>query len=129
MGKLKGWRKTREEALADGSLVDVSEFAEGIGFRVPVAVTRALFDRYISIPDDPFSIARLFDVLVGLKWTTIGIEDDTDTVFFEVRLTKSSREVKAELKSVVGPGDTVDSVVTIMLPHEDVRVGAVVLLA
>jgi len=32
---------TRAEALADGTLIDVSETAREAGFRVPVALTRA----------------------------------------------------------------------------------------
>lgn len=34
---------TRAEALADGVLIDVSEIAEGIGFKIPTAINERLF--------------------------------------------------------------------------------------
>ena len=38
---------TRQKALDDGVLVDVSDFVSDFGFIVPVAVTATLFNGYI----------------------------------------------------------------------------------
>ncbi|WP_432735717.1 DUF6573 family protein [Maridesulfovibrio sp. FT414] len=38
---------TRKQALEDGNLIDVTEQAKGTGFKVPVAVSLNLYERYI----------------------------------------------------------------------------------
>ena len=38
---------TRSQALADGVLVDVTEIAREVGFKLPVALTEALHNRLI----------------------------------------------------------------------------------
>lgn len=60
---------SRDEAIADGVLVDVTEYATfvgGSGFRIPVVMTRTLFDLCESIPEskswqDP--VGRIHDVV------------------------------------------------------------------
>ena len=42
---------TRAQAIEDGFLVDVSETACEAGFTIPVAVTRAVWDRLIALPE------------------------------------------------------------------------------
>ena len=44
------FRYTREQAIADGVLVDVSETAKEAGFRLPVAVSRAAWYEYVAVP-------------------------------------------------------------------------------
>src|SRR6185437_8267129 len=39
---------TRAQAIADGVLVDVSETAKEAGFKYPVALTRMVFDAYVT---------------------------------------------------------------------------------
>jgi hypothetical protein len=43
---------TRSEALADGTLVDVSIEGKDVGFTVPIAFTAALFETVIAVPKD-----------------------------------------------------------------------------
>jgi hypothetical protein len=58
---------TRADALRDGVLVDVSAVAREAGFRYPVALTRAAWERCVTVPpgvpcqDEP---GRLWDVLL-----------------------------------------------------------------
>jgi type I site-specific restriction endonuclease len=61
---------TRAQALEDGVLVDVSETAREAGFKIPVAVTRAVWDQYIAWTDEDTNnqtiqdeAGRLWDVL------------------------------------------------------------------
>ena len=42
---------TRAQAIEDGILVDVSETAREAGFRIPVAVTRTVWDRIVALPE------------------------------------------------------------------------------
>ena len=43
---------TREQALEDGVLVDVSELAQEAGFKIPVAVTSSVWADCIDWPED-----------------------------------------------------------------------------
>lgn len=44
--------RTREDALADGDLVDVSHMAREARFRIPVALTRAAWAEVVEWDDD-----------------------------------------------------------------------------
>jgi hypothetical protein len=41
---------TRAQAIEDGQLVDVSEWARRAGFCIPVAVTRTVWGQCIEVP-------------------------------------------------------------------------------
>ena len=41
---------TRAQALADGVLVDVTTTAQEAGIKYPVALTRAVWCRYVEVP-------------------------------------------------------------------------------
>nr|WP_319760509.1 DUF6573 family protein [Maridesulfovibrio sp.] len=41
---------TRKQAIEDGNLIDVTEQAKQNGFKVPVAVSLNLYERYITPP-------------------------------------------------------------------------------
>jgi len=41
---------TRAQAIEDGELVDLSETAREAGIKFPVAVTRAVWAKYVEIP-------------------------------------------------------------------------------
>src|SRR5947208_8328839 len=59
-------RYTRADALRDGVLVDVSATAREAGIRYPVALTRAAWERCVSIPPGVAcqdEAGRLWDVL------------------------------------------------------------------
>ena len=40
---------TRADALAEGNLIDVTETAREAGIKIPVALTRAVWDRYVAL--------------------------------------------------------------------------------
>jgi len=42
-----------------------------------------------------------------------------DTVLFDVSVAESGKLKTVHLKALIGPGDTVEPVITIMLPGED----------
>ena len=42
---------TRKQAIADGVLIDVTETASEAGFRIPVALTRAVWADYVAVPE------------------------------------------------------------------------------
>lgn len=113
---------SRQDAIDDGVLTDVSREARQLGFTVPVAITRTVLWEWIvpeETSDGQSITGRLWDVLNVLRWTITTTESDTDTVIFPVIFREEGHDVEVMLKSVIGPGDTPDPVLTIMLPEED----------
>ena len=120
---------SRAQAIEDGELVDVSDIAKRSGFKIPVAVTRAVWDQYIEWTDtdnDRQTIqdksGRLCDVLWMLY---LACKRNTEESYINYELhvilrdgsSKSPTLVK--LKSVICGGDEGEPVITIMLPNED----------
>jgi len=117
-------RYTREDALADGVLIDVSETAKEAGFKFPVAVTRTVWDRYIEADNIELqdTEGRLWDTLWMLFCAIKKSKTPTSTIKYKlyyVMPTKTSfKKELVTLKAVIGPGDEGEPVVTIMLPNE-----------
>ena len=79
---------TRQKALDDGVLVDVSDFVSDFGFIVPVAVTATLFNGYILpsaklVEAGQTSESRMIDLLVILLLKIIA-RPHTDRITFNV---------------------------------------------
>ena len=119
---------SRANALDDGVLVDVSEVAKEAGFKLPCAVTRAVWDNLIEW--DPVDTkrqvvqdesGRLWDVLYRAALAARPSKESQ--IYFDLYVVprdgKSKEAQFTSLKAVCGPGDTLDPVVTIMLPNED----------
>lgn len=134
---------TREQALEDGVLIDVSEMGEEAGFKIPVAVTESVWGMINNIPPACQGIqdvaGRLWDVL-WMGTCAARRNPDKDTVRYKLKLTRIEQKnhavedkktgeeiVKQEyllvhditLKMVIGPGDQGEPVLTIMMPNED----------
>ena len=121
---------TRAQALEDGVLVDVSEMAREAGFKVPVAVTRAVWDQYIewtvedtnnqTVQDER---CRLWDVLWRLMFAIKTTDSEADPIIYQFDMIprdgKSRSAKRIKLKSFIGGGDKREPVLTIMLPTED----------
>lgn len=110
---------SRERAIADGILVDVSSTSKEAGFTVPVAVTAAVWAILDPSRDDAAlgqsAVGRLWDVLMVLRANA----RDADTVLFDVSVAESTQHRSVHLKAVIGPGDSAEPTITVMLPHED----------
>ena len=116
------FRYTRAQAIADGILVDLAVFrcgglpiAEQMGFRYPLAITAAAFGEVVGSPSSPALFRRLIYVLGNLK-RAIEANGEGDRVYFTV---KNTELYPANLWALVGPGDTLDPVITVMLEGED----------
>ncbi len=113
---------TREQAIEEGVLINVSEMAEEAGFRWPVAVTVNVWVYYIIPDDDSRSCGqsedgRLWDLLTMLRlYSHHGGEIVTFKVYF---LMQGNKKKLVTLKAVAGPGDNGEPVITVMLPDED----------
>lgn len=112
---------TRAEAIEDGYLVDVTETAKEAGFRYPVALTNAVYVRYVEVPEGvegQDQSGRLWDILFmcGLKMR----KTSGDRCFFELLVRNDNRRPqRVKLKAVCSGDDEGKPCITVMLPDED----------
>ncbi|KKM06361.1 hypothetical protein LCGC14_1744750 [marine sediment metagenome] len=115
---------TRAQAIEDGVLVDLTEWAAETGFRYPVACTSSIWNGYVVPPEQlrPLGLSergRGHDLL-WMLWNAIRRRPGGDRVAFEVLFLQSPRRhVTVYFQAVCGPGDQGEPVITIMLPGED----------
>jgi hypothetical protein len=116
---------SRADAIRDGVLIDVSANAREAGFRFPVALTAAVWAQCVAVPPGVMcqdEAGRLWDVLTMLRFAIRGSNDSAREVRFGVHVRSDNREripPRVRLKSVCGPGDHGEPVLTVMLPDED----------
>lgn len=116
---------TRQQALEDGVLVDLTNWAKETGFRIPVACTRALWDGCLEPPQGTEELGqslrgRTHDLLWMLYVTIRKSTGASDLLFFEVIfLNRRKKHETVKLKAVCDSGDQGEPVVTVMLPDED----------
>jgi hypothetical protein len=114
---------SRAQALADGVLVDVSAVAREAGIRYPVALTRVVWERCVSVP--PAAIAqdeagRLWDLCWILHCAARNANGSRIDFALHVRNDNRDRTPPlVRLKALCGPGDHGEPVITVLLPDED----------
>lgn len=113
---------TRAQAIDDGVLVDVTPIAKEAGFKYPVAVTGRVFHEVIVPPDGVShcqdDIGRLWDILNVLRVACK--RSPGSLVNFTIGIQNKPGQIRpCPLKSICGPGDNAEPVITIMLPDED----------
>ena len=134
------YRYSRQQAIEDGVLVDLSIAITPCPFKYPVAMTRTAYaatieagGTYTADPDDNEGgevlklprgqdvRGRLHDVFWMLQLAIRQQTGPADRVHFSVRVDTqgNGRRTQVDLYSVCGPGDTEAPVITIMLEGED----------
>jgi hypothetical protein len=118
---------TRAQALEDGVLVDVTETAREVGFKLPTAITGALENRLTPTHADrqvgQSYEGRLWDVLWVAAFA-IRLNRETDTVGFTISQQETDartgevRQTDLRLWAVCGPGDQGEAVITIGFPED-----------
>ena len=115
---------SRAQAIADGVLVDVTEAAKAIGFKLHTVVTDHLFHGYVEVPvgldgEGQSAAGRLHDLMVMALFAARKAMN-TDRVTFKVDfLMAPGRKETVEVIAHIGPGDNGEPVLTIMLPEDD----------
>jgi len=115
---------TRKQAIEDGVLVDVTKLAKEVGWVTPVALTRAVWDRYVKIPDGVTGqdeTGRLWDLLWICR-IQARLRGEGPEMLFKLHVRNDNREDApplVTLKAHCRPGDDGAAVVTILLPDED----------
>lgn len=115
---------TREQGIADGVLVDVSEVAREAGFKWPVALTQALWADIVGIPPEfahEDTAGRLWDVLWMAYIAVQRSRGQRSHIEYELVLHTgdNGRAGRYRVKMVAGPGDDGEPVLTLMRPEED----------
>lgn len=114
---------TRAQALEDGVLVDATELAREAGIGWPVALTQAVWAKYVAVPEGVAcqdETGRLWDILWMFRNAARRRGDVNEFRFkLYVKNHKNRAAELVELKAHSGPGDEGEPVITIMLPHED----------
>ncbi len=121
---------TRAQAIADGILVDVSETARETGFKIPVAVTRTVWDSLVALPDGYQGFqderGRLWDVLWMARHYALRASSSD-----RVRMCVLVRDIRKDLRDsnrpprkhfpivAIGGGDDGGPVITVMFPEDD----------
>ena len=126
---------TRAQALEDGVLVDAGPMAKEIGFKLPVALTSAVWADCVAWTDSdsqkkPFQdqSGRLYDVLFMAAFAIQTSERSSDRLLYGELLYElyrvprdgfSTEAKPVTLKLIIGPGDHGEPVLTILFPNED----------
>jgi hypothetical protein len=115
---------TRKQAIEDGVLVDVTEWAKETGFVAPVACTRTVWDQWITPPEGTEDLGqsergRAHDMLWMAYLAIRGAQGGQQVQFDVLFLDGNQKQQQVTLKLVAGPGDQGELVITIMLPDED----------
>lgn len=113
---------SRADAIDDGVLIDVTAVAREAGFIYEVAMTSAAWHDTVRVPPNcpcQDETGRLWDVLNLLRFSIRRDRDQSEIRFVVSVLGEDQRHHDIELKSICGPGDEGEPVITIMLPNED----------
>ena len=120
---------TRAQAIEDGVLIDAGPTAKEVGFKLPVALTSAVWSDCVVWTDSdsqkmPFQdqSGRLYDVLFMASFAIRMRADSGDRMLYELyRVPRDGYSTEAKpvtLKLIIGPGDQGEPVLTILLPEE-----------
>ena len=137
---------TRAQAVADGVQVEVTKTAQEAGIRIPVFLTRGVYDAYVTVPpnvtgqDDHNSRSeqpclgnhlvagegsqpgRLWDIVWMLQFAIRRARGHSDRVPVALYVRNDERAAKLiKLIAQCGPLDMDDPspAITVMLPDED----------
>ena len=120
---------SRQQAIEDGFLVDVSKTAAEAGFRLHTVLTRAAWEQCVawSEEDNKRQVyqdesGRLWDVL-WMAYFAACRNGSASELLYEFRCVprdgRGRLPQRKILKLHIGPGDAGEPVITIMLPNED----------
>jgi hypothetical protein len=114
---------SRAQAVEDGILIDVSTIAKEAGILFPVAITSALWHGYV-VPSE-YDVKTQGQSVEGRLWDTLYLFAIAVRGFrgnqlqYRVGYVVNGQLKTITIKSLVGPGDHMEPVITLMLPNED----------
>jgi len=109
---------TRQDAINDGTFIDVSDMANEAGIKYPTAVTSNLYHKYInptSMPTGQDEKGRLWDVLWMFR--NSARKSNGNKLNFKVIFNRKTIELEAVCEAI-SPTDP-NPAITIMLPEDN----------
>ncbi|XTZ13887.1 DUF6573 family protein [Micromonospora echinospora] len=120
---------SRTRAIADGVLVDVTDTAKEAGFRIPVALTQAVWSDCVEWSDVDRQHTGAIQDEAGRLWDVLWMamiaarrSSGSRTTYQLVRVPRDGSSIHpqmVDLVMVIDGGDTGEPVITIMQPDED----------
>jgi len=122
---------SRTQAIEDGVLIEVDpKVSQEAGFHTPVAVTSAVWDKFIQWEDEDTKRqtvqdldGRLWDILYMLRVAINKQPSNTNQIIYSLYVVPRGGQAKKphpiKLKALIHGGDQGEPVITIMLPNED----------
>ncbi|MGN5650966.1 DUF6573 family protein [Bacillus sp. Brlt_9] len=112
---------TRAEAIADGSLIDISNTAKEAGITIPIAITKRVFDFMVDNESekDPKAMDwKTYDICSMLVYAAKRLPGNSEMLYPIVRIC-NGEESTVNLKATILGGDNGEPVFTVSLPDED----------
>jgi hypothetical protein len=116
---------TRKQAIADGFQVDVTTTAQEAGIKFPMFLTRAVFDKFVTVPEGVTGqdeAGRLWDVVWMTRFAILRAHGHTDRLPVALYVRNDNRGARlVKLVATCGAMDIDDPqpAITVMLPDED----------
>ncbi len=112
-------RKARQDAIADGDLIEITRMGRDAGIIYPLAVSARAAQSMVPFPNIPQEnvTENLWDTLHAFReraTTTTSEEFE-----FQASLYQNGLVPTITFKATVSPGDDGEPVITIMMPDED----------
>ena len=113
---------TRAQAFDDGFLINVSKMAKEAGITHPTAVTEVVWNEFV---EDPWGVTvqnqrgRLWDILTMFRSAAKQAPQSEELLFHVLVRNDNQAPQLVTFKAICKPGDTPESVLTIMLPDEE----------
>lgn len=111
--------KTRQDAIEDGDLIEITRMGRDLGITLPLAVSARAAQSMVPFPNIPQETVteNLWDTLHAFRARAC---TTTEGVFeFQVSLYQNGLVPTLTFKAAVSPGDDGEPVITIMLPDEN----------
>lgn len=99
---------SRAQAIEDHVLIDVTQMAQEAGFKYPTAVTAAVWEKYIAVPEGVEAQdeqGRLWDILFMLHMAIKRSPRENPTLFQLLVRNDNFSPILVTLKAICGPGD------------------------
>ena len=121
---------TRAQAVADGFQVEVTKTAQEAGIRFPMFLTRAVFDKYVAVPEGVTGqdeAGRLWDVVWMTRFAIIrarpGVAGAACTRLPVALYVRNDNRTARLVKLIATCGaldiDDPQPAITVMMPDED----------
>lgn len=116
---------TRKQAIADGFQVEVTKTAQEAKIKFPMFLTRAVFDRFVTVPEgvtDQDEAGRLWDVVWMTRFAILRSHGHRDRLPVALYVRNDNRAARlVKLIATCGPLDIDDPqpAITVMMSDED----------